>query len=186
MIESYDVGSLPFTGDRKKFSEGAARYGTSIDYDTRCFERSVMESFLDKVKAGVDVPNYPQLRDMNEMFLEMINGVEKTKSGYMETDVLSLKKEKEQIPEVAAIRKCPQEIHEKMGKPAMLKVCITGPYTLASSFAYKDKEIFGRIGNVLSQILENNLFSEKHARVDLFSLDEPVFGLLDDPLMDHG
>ena len=186
MVESCDVGSLPFTGDYKKFLEGATRYGTSDDSDTLYFERRVVESFLDKSEAGVDIPNYPQFRDMNDMLLEMISGVEKMKSGYMETDVLSLKMGKERIPEVEVIKKCSEEIHEKTGKPARLKVCVTGPYTLASSFAYKDKEIFGRIGNALSQILENSIFSEKHVSVDLVSVDEPAFGLLDDPLIDRG
>ena len=185
MVESCDVGSLPFIGDYKKFLDGASRSGTCADPETQYFEKSVVESFLDKTEAGVAVPNYPQFRDMNGMLLEMISGVDKVKSGYMETGVVSLIQGKERIPEVEVIRKCSREIHQRLGKPARLKVCIAGPYTLASSFVYKDKGIFSRIGSVISQIVENSIFSEKHVKVEMVSVDEPAFGLLDDPLMDR-
>jgi len=186
MVESYDAGSLPFAGDVKKFLEGAKRYGSSLNDSVKYFEGKVVEGLLDKVRTGIDVPNYPQFRDMSEMFLGLIDGVEKVKGGYLETDVLSVKEGKEHLPEVLAIRRFSQEIYEKIGSPLRLKVCVTGPYTLSSLFLYKDNEVFSRIGNVISQIVENNIFSEKHVSVGLVSVDEPVFGLLDDPLMDRG
>jgi len=185
MVESYDVGCLPFAGDFRKFSEGAKRYGFSLDESVKYFEGKVVEGLLDKVRMGIDVPNYPQFRDMNEMFLGMIDGVEKVKGGYLETDVLSVKGGKEHLPEVLAIRRFSQEIYEKIGS-LRLKVCVTGPYTLSSLFLHKDNEVFSRIGNMISRIVENNIFSEKHISVRLVSVDEPIFGLLDDPLMDYG
>jgi len=186
MVESFDVGSLPFVGDFKKFLEGAERYGSSVDDSTKYFESRVVKGLLDKAGAGVDVPNYPQFRDMNEMFLETIKGVEKVKGGYMETDVLSLKEGREHIAEVAAIKRCSREVYEKIEKPVRLKVCVTGPYTLSTLFVYREKGLFGRIGNVISQVVENNVFREKYGSLSLVSLDEPVFGLMDDPLMDRG
>lgn len=184
MIESCDVGSLPFTGDLKKFLKGATSHGFSVNDSTQYFEERVVEAFIDKVEAGIDVPNFPQFRDMNEMVLTTIEGLEKVKGGYMETGVLSLKKG--EIPEVAAIKNAFKEIYERMGKPVKVKVCVAGPYTLSSLFIYKDDKIFTRLGDMVSRVVENNLFSEKHGRVSLISVDEPVFGLLDDPLMDRG
>lgn len=186
MIQSYDVGSLPFTGDEKKFLEGATRYASSVDDSTRYFETLVIKGFLDKAEASISIPNFPQFRDMNEMFLDMISGVEKTKGGYMETGVLSIREEKSRIPEVEAIEKGSREIHERTGRPLQLKVCVTGPYTLSSLFLYKDSKIFNRLADMISQIVENSTFSAKHGSVRLICVDEPVFGLLDDPLMDRG
>jgi len=176
MVESYDVGSLPFVGDFVRFLA-----------DAGYFEEKVAVGFLDKLKVGVDVPNYPQFRDMNEMFLESIAGLEKIKgSGYVEAGSLSIKPEKTQIPEVAAIKNRAGEIHEKTGESLRVKVCVTGPYTLASLFAYKDSGTFGRLGEIVSQIVENNIFDGKHGGVRLVAIDEPTFGLLDDPLLDYG
>lgn len=186
MIQSYDVGSLPLTGDEKKFSEGATCYASSPDDSTRYFETMVIKAFIDKAQASISVPNFPQFRGMNEMFLDMISGVEKTKGGYMETGVLFIREEKSRIPEVEAIKKCSTEIYERIGRPFQLKVCVTGPYTLSSLFLYKDSKMFNRLADVISRIVEKSMFSTKHGSVRLICLDEPVFGLLDDPLMDRG
>jgi len=187
MTKSCDVGSLPFVGDYKRFLEGAARFDTpSADDSVRYFEQKVVEGFLDKVHAGIDVPSFPQFRDMNEMFLAVIDGVEKLKGGgYAETKVPSIKADRSQIPEVKAIKRGVQEIENK-SKAFQIRICVTGPYTLSSFFMYRDSKIFTRLGDVISQIIENNVFSEKHVSVSLVSVDEPAFGLLDDPLIDYG
>jgi len=187
VIKSCDAGSLPFLNDAKKFLEGATRFGLyPADDSVKFFEKRVMEGFLDKVGAGIDVPNYPQFRDMNAMFLAMMDGVERVKGGYMETKIPSVKADRSHIPEVMAIEGNSQIIYEKKGEPFEVKVCVTGPYTLSSLFLHRDNKIFSRLGNTISQIVENNVFSEKHGKVSLVAVDEPVFGLQDDPLIDYG
>ncbi len=186
MVESYDVGSLPFVGDAKKLLKGASRYGLRVDDSTVYFEAKVVEGFLDKARAGIDMPNYPQFRDMSEMFLEMIEGLERLRGGYVETGTPSIREERSHIPEVLAIKQRSQEIYERMSEPFELKVCVTGPYTLSSLFLYKGKETLSRLGGALSQVVENNVFDEKRGKVGLIAVDEPLFGLLDDPLMDRG
>jgi len=116
----------------------------------------------------------------------MIDGVEKVKGGYMETGLLSLRSGKSVLPEVEAIKKHAQDFYDKLGHAFKVRICITGPYTLASQFLYKDKGIFNRFGGILAQILESNIFSSKYGSVSLVALDEPVFGLVDDPLIDRG
>jgi 5-methyltetrahydropteroyltriglutamate--homocysteine methyltransferase len=187
MIKSCDSGSLPSIGDSAKFLEGAKRFSPhqkeeSVEY----FEKCVVKSFLDKIGAGIDVPNYPQFRDMNEMFLSMMDGLEKLKEGYLETAIPSLKTNNCLMPEVAVIEKSSKLIQEKAGKQFEVRVCVTGPYTLASFFPYRDEGTFSRLENVISKILEKNLFSNKHGKTSLVSVDEPLFGLLDDPLIDFG
>jgi len=187
MIKSCDSGSLPFEGDSAKFLDGAKSLTLNQkDESAEYFEKCVVESFLNKIQVGIDVPNYPQFRGMNEMFLSIMNGLEKINAGYLETRIPSLKADTFQIPEVLAIERNSQMIQEKTGEPFEVRVCVTGPYTLASFFPYRDEGTFSRLGNVISQILEHNLFSNKHGKTSLVSVDEPLFGLLDEPLIDFG
>ncbi|HDQ06610.1 MAG TPA: hypothetical protein ENN36_07820 [Candidatus Bathyarchaeota archaeon] len=187
MIRSCDVGSLPLVGDSSKFVEGADRFSLfSADESAKFFEEKVLEGLLDKIGAGIEVPNFPQFRDMNEMFLSMIDGVERINGGYIQTEIPSVKAGRSCIPEVMVIEKNSQKIQEKNGAPFEVRICVTGPYTLASFFPYRKKDIFTKLGNVISQITENSIFSNKHGRVSLVSVDEPVFGLQDDGLIDYG
>jgi len=123
---------------------------------------------------------------MNQMFLSMMEGIEKIDSGYLETKVASLRTDNNKIAELLAIERNSQVIQEKTGKNFEIRVCVTGPYTLASLFPYRDEKTFIRLGNVIAQILDSNLFSNKHGKTSLVSVDEPSFGLVDDPLIDFG
>jgi 5-methyltetrahydropteroyltriglutamate--homocysteine methyltransferase len=186
MIESCDAGSLPFTGDFTKYLHGASNYGKASSESTLFFENNVVSGFIDKAEAGIDVPNYPQYRDMTQMFIDMIDGLTKVNGGYVETGKLTLKVDKGLIPEAQAIQNRSHEIREKLGQTFKLRMCITGPYTISSVFAYKDKNTFTRLGNALAQIIEASMFNTKHGSVKLVSVDDPVFGFIDDPLLEHG
>ena len=186
MVKSCDVGSLPFTGDIEKFSKGAEHFLFHPEDDfAKYFEETVVTSFIDKIEAGIGIPNYPQFRDMNKMFFEMIDGVKRVKTGYMQTNVLSVKTEKSYVPEVMAIKENSQEIYERIGKLYEARICVTGPYTLSSLLTYQTGETFICLGNLISQIIENNIFSEKYGKVSLVTVDEPTFGLLDDSLIGY-
>jgi len=186
MVESCDVGSLPFVGDFNKYLAGASNYGKTASESTLFFENKVVSGFTDKATAGIEVPNYPQYRDMTQMFIDMIDGLTKVNGGYVETGTLTLKAHGGLIPETQAIQNRSHEIHEKLGHSFKLRMCITGPYTITSTFAYRDKNTFTRLGNILAQIADANIFNNKHGKVQLVSVDDPVFGFIDDPLLDHG
>jgi len=194
MIETYDVGSMPFFGDFKKFSEGSAKfasylldiYGNRSESSAAYFERKVVDAFIEKLRAGIDIPNYPQFRDMTRMFLEMMDGVEKIGGSYIETKLLSPKTGKLDIPEVLALKRNSKNIYEIFHSTFRVKICITGPYTLSSLFAYKDTELYSRIGDFLAETVKENIFNNKYGKVGLLALDEPTFGLIDDPKMDVG
>jgi 5-methyltetrahydropteroyltriglutamate--homocysteine methyltransferase len=186
MVESCDVGSLPFSNDLQKLMEGASNYGQVINDLTEFFENKVVAGFLDKLNAGIEVPNYPQQRDMIQMFFNMIEGFEKVNGGYMETAPLSVRPLKAAIPEALAIRNRANYIYEKIGSSFKVRICITGPYTMSSMLTYKNKGTFFQLGTVLAQIAEANIFSNKHGKVRMVSVDEPVFGFIDDPLLDRG
>jgi 5-methyltetrahydropteroyltriglutamate--homocysteine methyltransferase len=187
MIRTCDVGSFPFAGDSEKFVDGASRFSLySADESAEFFEKKVLEGLLDKIRVGIDVPTFPQFRDMNTMFLSMLNGIEKVKDGYLETDIPSVRADKNRIAEVMVIEKHSKLIHETKGEQFEIRICVTGPYTLSSFFPYRNKNIFSRLGAVISQIAENSIFNDKYGRVSLVSVDEPLFGLQDDALIDFG
>ena len=153
MVRSCDVGSFPLVGDSKKFVEGANIFNlSSADKFANFFEEKVLECFVDKIRVGIDVPNFPQFRDMNEMFLSMMEGVERIEGGYIQTKIPSVKTDKSSIPEVMVLEKNSQRIKEKTDATFEVRICVTGPYTLSSFFPYKREDIFIRLGKVLTQI----------------------------------
>ena len=178
MIYSYDVGSLPFEGDYKKFLVEASELG---EY----FKSKVVKAFIDKIKAGVSIPNYPQFRDMNEMFLEMVDGIIKINGEFLAEKSLKVKGGGF-IPEVKVLKDNLKEIYEKVGFEVKVKICITGPHTLSYMFKYRDPELFLQLADVLGEIVEANIFSVKEGSVKIVSVDEPLFSVVDDPQLDYG
>ena len=187
MIKSYDVGSLPPKMKQEEIRKLFLAYEENADSRlSRHLEEIIVEAFLDKASAGIDIPNYPQFRDMNEMFLQMISGIEKLKEGYVEVESLSLKSGKSKIPEVHIIEKNSEKIYETLNRNFKLKVCITGPYTLSALFAYRNEKTFLNLGKVLAEIAKENIFENKHGEVYMVTLDEPTFGVMSDPMIDYG
>ena len=109
MIKSYDIGSLPFHGDFQKFLKGAELYASNPTCNSaKYFKKAITHSFIEKMKVGIEVPNYPQYRDMNKMFFDMIHGVKQSKTGYTQINAFGTKETS--IPEVLAIKKNASEI----------------------------------------------------------------------------
>jgi len=194
MIATYDVGSLPPRIDQSVIRSGARASQTLLpllkvsekDDAFRLFEGEVVEAFTDKMRAGVDIPNYPQFRDMNEMFFDLIRGIEKSEAGYIILGTPSAKPGTT-IPEVDALKRHASEIKDRTDADKVrIKVCVTGPYTLASFFASKDANLFEDLGSAIADIASRTLFDTKQAEVSFLCVDEPVFGFLNDPLLDYG
>jgi len=192
MVSTYDVGSLPLRLESSVIWDGARASQSLISLlgapgdASRLFEDEVVKAFSDKLRAGIDIPNYPQFRDMNEMFLEVIRGVEKADGGYLVTGDVSAKP-RASIPEVDALKRNVSKI-KGLAKVEefSVKVCVTGPYTLASFFQGKDPGLFLDLGQAIADIASNSLFSTRDAEVKLLWIDEPVLGFLSDPLLDYG
>jgi len=190
-MDSCDAGSLPFTesrANRDKFLLGAVDYRLHSDKDLsdagRYFEKKVVASFIHKAQMGIDIPYYPQFREMNHMFLSVFPDLEKLGERYVEARGKSSETDVQLIPEVKAIRENSKRISEELHRPFELGVCITGPYTLSSYLAVKNTTVFLRLANTIGQLFKANIFSDKHARVSMVSIDEPYFGTQDDPLVD--
>ena len=192
MIQTYDVGSIPFEGDFDRFTQGAVMHPLmSLLHPEsgdvrRYFETRVVDSLVDKIRTGISISNYPQFRDMNAIFLDGLRGIVKTTHGYDAVDRITLSNEKATIPEIQVIGERSPSIVERIGAPRTIKVCVTGPYTLASRFAHRRDELFGELSAVLAKYITANTLRTPYVTTSLVSVDEPVFGFIDDPLLDHG
>ena len=154
--------------------------------DVKVFEDQVIGGFIDKLKAGFDIPNYPQFRDMNEMFFELLNGIEKRDGAYHHIGKISAK-DGSNIQEVEVIKGHLSRIRKETDSEKIrVKICVTGPYTLGSFFSNKTPRLYDELGDALSKIVERTIFKNKSGEVALLSVDEPVLGFLNDPMLDHG
>jgi 5-methyltetrahydropteroyltriglutamate--homocysteine methyltransferase len=172
-ILSTDVGSFPPRVDVKILDGGAYHMGLLPTFPykspmTEIFKREVISSFIDKLSCGIDVPTYPQFRDMNKMFIDIISNHKQT------------------IPEVDIIKENLSVIKDKTKlNKIFIRVCITGPYTLSSES--KDKVfMIPKLTDALCKILENSLFKNDSGEVRQVCIDEPTFGFLNDPFLDYG
>jgi len=141
----------------------------------------------DLLNIGIDFPAYPQLRDMDEQFLEDLvtqdsgivaeGGGYKLKSKHIRRDVSPLGL----APLFWTIRYL-----KKIGvrKKVKIKAPITGPFTLASyiqtgigvfpfNTAASDPELVMQIAGIVEKCCEE---ASKH--VDMISIDEPILGII--------
>ncbi len=176
-VKTCDVGSLPDPFPLQYPVRG---------FEGTAFENAVIKGFIDKIEAGIHVPTYPQFRDMNEMFLEMIDGVGRARGGYMILEPLS--PGKLVIPEIRILADNIDKIKDKVGEKPSIRICITSPYTLSHSFTgIQDKLwLWEELGNILSEIAGETLKVAAVFKSVMVSLDEPVLGVVDDPLLDIG
>ncbi|MBD3205626.1 hypothetical protein GF319_04670 [Candidatus Bathyarchaeota archaeon] len=188
---SSDIGSMPLRIKREVIESGALKTNSPIplfnpnDIDYNSFKDEVVKSQIDKLSTGIDVPNYPQFRDMNTMFLQLLTGYEKNSDSYHRIDRIRFTGE--EIPETKIIKQESKIIAEKSRFDKFrIKLCITGPYTLSSLFNGGRSIIIEELGNALSRILKESLFNTKYGKVEHVSLDEPTLGFLNDPMLDYG
>ena len=189
---SSDIGSLPARIETEIIRSGARKANSLLPYlgvrneDYVDFEEAVVSSFIDKLKVGVDVPNYPQFRDMNEMYFELMEGIEKHDGALHVVNGIRAKSDSA-IPETEALRRESRSMKEFSDLDKVrIKVCVTGPYTLASFFQFKTPSLYLELAGALADILEASLFRNGSAEITHLSVDEPVLGFMNDPLLDYG
>src|SRR5512143_143040 len=97
-----DIGSYPLP-------RGMRLEGLSLEM----YLEVVRDVLAQKISAGVEVPTYPQFRDMIRMFMDPIENPDLSESPYI------IKKENAEILELQAVAP---------SKP--VRVCVTGPVEL--------------------------------------------------------
>ena len=143
-----DIGSYPLP-------RGVRLDGLSRDR----YLQLVGQVLAEKIRAGVEVPTYPQLRDMIRMFMDPIQDPDMTESPFL------IRREKAHILELEAV------------PPGQkVRVCVTGPVELyISAFgATGYTDILYTLAESVSRFLEG---AKEEGKMAIASLDEPSLGL---------
>jgi len=187
-IFSCDVGSLPPTTDIERLNRGAKdvlRPGRASSSAALQFKRTVLSALRDKLSAGIDVPTYPQFRDMSQMFLSALSGLELLEGRLVEAGKPRVQDPR--IPEVLVIREGAHGLADELGvEKVRLRICVTGPHTLSFQFAFRSPGLLARLGSVLADIVKANVSSARGLEIAILALDEPTFGVVDDLLVEPG
>ena len=127
MILFDDIGSFPLPkGINREWVEQAQK---NNDPELGTILKKAMWK---KIDAGVDVPTYPQFRDMIRMFMDPIEDPEAEESPYL------IKKDRAEIFELLALK--------DICRDRPIRVCVTGPVELYisafGSTGYEDIRIF--------------------------------------------
>ncbi len=143
-----DIGSYPLP-------RGVKLDGLSRDR----YLQLVGQVLAEKISAGVEIPTYPQLRDMIRMFMDPIKDPDMTESPFL------IRREKAEILELQAV------------PPGQkVRVCVTGPVELyISAFgATGYTDILYTLAESVSRFLE---WAKEEGKMAIASLDEPSLGL---------
>ena len=143
-----DIGSYPLP-------RGVRLDGLSRDR----YLQLVGQVLAEKIRAGVEIPTYPQLRDMIRMFMDPIKDPDMTESPFL------IRREKAEILELQAV------------PPGQkVRVCVTGPVELyISAFgATGYTDILYTLAESVSRFLE---WAKEEGKMAIASLDEPSLGL---------
>jgi|Deesub1362B_J571_1020462.scaffolds.fasta_scaffold00003_95 5-methyltetrahydropteroyltriglutamate--homocysteine methyltransferase len=178
-IKIFDVGSLPDPLDIS-----IAKGGEKDKHGYSLLEPWVVKGYIDKARSGLDIVNYPQYRDMVSMFLDMFTGLSMVDARYVFLDSPGVSTSR--IPEVDILLRHSKEIYDSLGYRSKFKICVTGPYTLSFAFSYRYGELFMELAELLKKITKESIFQNNYLECKMFTLDEPVFGLANDPLIDYG
>jgi len=119
----------------------------------------VGQVLAEKISAGVEIPTYPQLRDMIRMFMDPIKDPKMTESPFL------IRREEAKIMELEAV------------PPGQkVRVCVTGPVELyISAFgATGYTDILYTLAESVSRFLE---WAKEEGKMAIASLDEPSLGL---------
>ena len=143
-----DIGSYPLP-------RGVKLDGLSRDR----YLQLVGQVLAEKISAGVEIPTYPQLRDMIRMFMDPIKDPKMTESPFL------IRREEAKIMELEAV------------PPGQkVRVCVTGPVELyISAFgATGYTDILYTLAESVSRFLE---WAKEEGKMAVASLDEPSLGL---------
>jgi len=168
MILFDDIGSFPLPqGINREWVEQAKK---NNDPKLPIILKDAMQK---KIDAGVDVPTYPQFRDMNKMFLEIINDESS------QEDPLVVRKDRAGIMELSAMEEVGTQHFNKTGKKLKIRLCVTGPIELyLNQFgptAYKD--VLNAFATSIGRFIINAIENAKQFRIAVISIDEPSIGI---------
>jgi 5-methyltetrahydropteroyltriglutamate--homocysteine methyltransferase len=179
-----DVGSFPLPEyvDKELFKQFYWTTYKAIINEVDIFEHRgiynyfihpFLQSFQLKLKAGVEIVNYPQHMDMYKQFLKPLSDYE--------TEPNVIDPNKAFIPEMFVFEKFAESYFERTGYPLNIKLCITGPiemYIKKLNFTiYLDMAL--NFAKSVNSFLKNSIINTKYMKTSIISVDEPSFGYVD-------
>jgi 5-methyltetrahydropteroyltriglutamate--homocysteine methyltransferase len=168
MILFDDIGSFPLPKGLNR--EWVSQAVKNNDPKLQDLLKTTMQQ---KIDAGVDIPTYPQFRDMNQMFLEIIN------DEFAQEEPLIVRKEKAKIIELSALEDVGAQYFKNTGKKLNVRVCVTGPLELYlnqfGGTAYKD--VLNAFATSIDRFIANSIDNAKQFRIATISIDEPSIGI---------
>lgn len=167
MILFDDIGSYPLPKDvSKDWITEAIKKGDPKSFNV------IRDAMRQKIDAGVDIPTYPQFRDMIQQFLEIINDESVTE------EPMLVRRENTKIIELEAIEEVGMEYSKKTNNILNVKICITGPIELYikqfGATTYKD--ILDMLAVDVDRFIYNSIKNAKHFKIATISIDEPSIG----------
>ncbi len=168
MILFDDIGSFPLPkGLNREWVSQAIKNNDPKLHDL------LKTTMQQKIDAGVYIPTYPQFRDMNQMFLEIINDES------AQEEPLIVRKEKAKILELSALEDVGAQYFKNTGKKLNVRVCVTGPLELYlnqfGGTAYKD--VLNAFATSIDRFIANSIDNAKQFRIATISIDEPSIGI---------
>ncbi len=180
-----DVGSFPLPRgiDRENYANAyrAAREEIAKGEDPRKNEflkinfcDVVLGSFKKKLRANLDVVNYPQHYDGIKQVGDIIHkAMEKGSFVVDEKDAF--------LPEVILIGEEAKTLSEEFGKKILLRVSLFGPMELylkeIGTVLYAD--VLDGFVETIKRFAKNSILDTKYVKTEVVSIDEPSFGFLD-------
>lgn len=168
MILFDDIGSYPLPKDvNKSWIAGAVKKG-----DTGSFN-IIRDAMRQKIEASVDVPTYPQFRDMTQQFLEVIN------DGSMTEEPMLVRRDKARITELEALEDVGAEYYKKTGRILNIRICVTGPVELylRQSWGAAYRDILYALADSIDRFIGNSIDNAKEFKITTVSIDEPSIGI---------
>lgn len=176
-IVSDDIGSFPvpegYSKDDATLLADAIVVGEASDEERAKFNAIIWQIMDAKLSAGIDIPNYPQIRDMIESFYTLIEDHSETEDPFV------ILKDKAVIPEVDAVKEYAKRYFEERGEALNLRVCVTGPLDLyvRKLGTQVEGDLLKNLGKSVARFLENIKLDEKCIKTRVVSIDEPSLGL---------
>jgi len=160
-IISDDIGSFPLP-------EGVKRE----ELEGEKFRQVVQDIMQKKISAGIQRPNYPQVRDMISQFFSLMENHDDGKPWLIKGEYAG-------IPEIDEIDPIAKEYYEKNSKPLELRVCVTGPLELYLKKVGNQVQgdLLMNLAESVSRFVENSIIDREWMKTKTVSIDEPSLGL---------
>jgi len=165
-----DIGSFPLPDSAQKNAVSEAAFNRDNDEMLFFVLNQIFEL---KIKSGVQIPTYPQVRDMTEQFLRPM------KDDNCCSGPFDLKEEFAGTVETDAVEIYCKRFLEEFGEKPNIRMCVTGPTELFlkefGGASYSD--IYQLFAKNVNLFVQKAMKKAKNYNIAVVSIDEPSIGI---------